>query len=96
MEFDAQPPMMTPYTSSEETAKTNRIATFTSARTQRSLNGITAQATMASTKDSIGARKKTNLSAPAGTTISLSTYFRKSAKLWSRPKAPTTFGPRRI
>ena len=87
--------MITPYTSSEETAKTNRIATFTSARTQPSLNGITAHATIARTKLSIGASMKTNRSAPAGTTISFSTYFRKSAKDCSTPKAPTTLGPLR-
>ena len=67
-----------------------------SASTQPCANGITAQASTASTKESIGARKNTALSAPAGTTISLTTYFSASATDCSRPKAPTTFGPRRI
>ena len=88
--------MITPYTSSEDTAKTNRIATLMSDRTHVSLNGITAQARIASTKLSIGARKNTGRSAPAGTTISLTTYFSASATDCSSPKAPTTFGPRRI
>jgi hypothetical protein len=60
------------------------------------LNGITAQATMASTKDSSGARKYTGRSTPAGTTTSLTTYFSASATDCSSPKGPTTFGPRRI
>ncbi len=42
---------------SEDTAKTNRIATLMSARTQPSAKGITAQASTASTNESIGARK---------------------------------------
>ena len=66
------------------------------ARTQPSSKGITAQARIASTKDSIGARKNTGRSTPAGTTISLTTYFSASATDCSRPKGPTTFGPRRI
>ena len=65
-------------------------------RIQPSLKGITAQAIIAMTKEIIGARKKTPLSAPAGTTTSFTIYLRKSAKLCSRPKTPTTLGPRRI
>ncbi len=64
--------------------------------TQPSLNGITDHAMTASTKEIIGARKKTKRSAPAGTTTSLTIYLMKSANDWSRPKAPTTFGPLRI
>ena len=64
--------------------------------TQPSLNGITAHVMTASTKAIIGARKNTNLSAPAGTTISLTMYFRKSANDCSNPKGPTMFGPLRI
>ena len=74
----------------------NRIPTFMSEITQPSAKGITAQVITGRTKAIIGARKNTALSAPAGTTISLTMYFRKSAKLCSRPKAPTTFGPLRI
>ena len=65
-------------------------------RTQPSLNGITAQAIKDITRVTIGAIKNTALSAPAGTIISLTMYLPKSAKLCSRPKAPTTLGPRRI
>ena len=74
----------------------NRIPTFMSEITQPSFHGITAQVISDSTKVIIGARKNTVLSAPAGTTISLTMYFRKSAKLCRRPQGPTTFGPRRI
>ena len=35
------------------------------------------------------------MSAPDGMTISLTTYLIMSAKLWSSPQGPTTFGPRR-
>jgi hypothetical protein len=72
------------------------MATLISARTQVSLNGMTAQAIIASTKDVIGASMKTGRSAPAGITTSLTTYFSASATVCSSPKAPTTFGPRRI
>jgi len=64
--------------------------------TQPSLNGITAQAISAMTSVTIGAIRNTARSAPAGKITSLTMYFRKSAKLCSRPKAPTTLGPRRI
>ncbi len=74
----------------------NRIPTFMSEITQPGAHGITAQTITGSTKLTIGARKNTALSAPAGTTISLTMYFRKSAKLCSSPKGPTTFGPLRI
>ncbi len=72
------------------------MATLISASTQVSLNGITAQAIIASTKLIIGASMNTVRSAPAGITISLTTYFSASATVCSRPKTPTTFGPRRI
>ena len=73
----------------------NRIPTFMSEITQPGAQGITAQTITGSTKEIIGASKNTALSAPAGTTISLTMYFRKSAKLCSSPHGPTTFGPRR-
>ena len=73
-----------------------RMATLMSAMTQPSAKGITAQATMASTRDSIGARKNTGRSTPAGMTISFSTYFSASATDCRMPQGPTTFGPRRI
>ena len=96
LEFEAQPPMMTPYTSRLETAKMNSTPTLMLAITQPSENGITTNANIASVIDRNGARKNTNLSAPAGTMISLSTYFSASATDCSRPHGPTTFGPRRI
>ena len=61
--------------------------------TQPGAQGITAQTIIGSTKLIIGARRNTALSAPAGTTISLTMYLRKSAKLCSSPQGPTTFGP---
>ena len=44
----------------------------------------------------IGASRKMPLLAPAGMIGSLNTNFSRSAKDCSRPKGPTTFGPRRI
>src|SRR5665213_164281 len=64
--------------------------------TQPGASGITAQAPKARVKLTRGASRKTTLSAPAGTTISLRTNFRKSAKDCKRPKGPTTLGPLRI
>ncbi len=74
----------------------NRIPTFMSEITQPGAQGITTQTIAGSTKLTIGASRNTVLSAPAGMTISLTMYFRKSAKLCSSPHGPTTFGPRRI
>ena len=88
--------MITPYTSSEEAAKTNSTATLISAKIQPGLKGKTAQAKIASTKDNSGAKKNTGRSTPAGTTISLTTYFSASATVCSKPNGPTTLGPRRI
>jgi hypothetical protein len=56
-----------------------------SASTQVSLKGITAQAIIASTKDSIGASMKTARSAPAGITISFTTYLSASATVCRSP-----------
>jgi hypothetical protein len=60
-----------------------------------SFNGITAQAASARTEATSGASRKTPLSAPAGINGSLSTNFSRSANDCSRPKGPTTLGPRR-
>ena len=67
-----------------------------SARTQPRSKGITAQATSASIKVSIGARRKTTRLAPAGMIVSLVSSFSPSAIGWNKPKGPTTFGPLRI
>ena len=67
-----------------------------SATTQPAATGMTAQADSASVVVTSGASRKTPLLAPDGTTGSLSTNLRRSAKDWSRPQGPTTFGPRRI
>ena len=88
--------MMIAYTCIDEMAKTNRIPTFMSEITQPGAQGITAQTITGSTKEIIGASMKTALSAPAGTTISFTMYFRKSANDCKSPNGPTTFGPRRI
>ncbi len=64
--------------------------------TQPGARGITAQPTTARAKVTSGASRKTNLSAPEGTVISLRMNFRRSAKDCSRPNGPTTLGPLRI
>ena len=64
--------------------------------TQPGATGIAAQPMKASTKLSMGARRKTNLSAPAGMQISFSANLPKSAKDCISPKGPTTLGPLRI
>ena len=74
----------------------NRIPTFMSEITHPGAQGITAQTITGSTKEIIGASRNTVLSAPEGMTISLTMYFRKSAKDCNSPHGPTTFGPRRI
>ena len=71
------------------------MATLIFESCQPSFNGTTAQAKIAITKETTGAKKKTNLSDPAGTTISLKTNFNMSAPDCKSPNAPTTFGPRR-
>ena len=87
--------MMIAYTCSDEIAKMNRIPTFMSEITHPGAQGITAQTITGSTKETIGARKNTALSAPDGMTISLTMYFSMSAKHCKSPHGPTTFGPRR-
>ncbi len=72
------------------------MPTLMSAITQPLSIGITAQAAKASVALTSGARMKTTLLAPAGMITSLMRYLPRSAKLCSRPKMPTTFGPRRI
>jgi hypothetical protein len=94
--LEAHPPIITPYTSNPATANINRMPTFKSVNTQPLLNGITDHATKDKTKVTSGAKIKTTLSEPAGMTISLKTYFRKSANDCKSPKTPTTFGPFRI
>ena len=74
----------------------NSTPTLRFAITQPGAKGMATQANSASIMLRKGARKKTNLSAPEGTTISLSTYLIASAKVCSRPQGPTTLGPRRI
>ena len=71
----------------------NRIPTFMSEITQPGAQGITAQTITGSTKEIIGASKNTRLSAPAGTTISLTMYFRKSAKRLHQAPGPDHVRP---
>ena len=66
-----------------------------SAIAQPSVTGMTAQAASASVPVTSGASRNTPLLAPAGMTGSLKTNFSRSAKDCSRPKGPTTLGPRR-
>jgi len=65
------------------------------ATAQPELTGITAQAAMASVPVTSGASRNTPLLALSGMIGSFSANLVKSAKLCSRPKGPTTFGPRR-
>src|ERR1700721_1717158 len=64
--------------------------------TQPRFIGMTAQAASASTQLTSGASRNTPLLAPEGMIGSFSTNFKRSAKDCSRPKGPTTLGPRRI
>ena len=57
------------------------MPTLMSAITQPGAKGIATKASSASIIDRNGARKNTNLSAPAGTTISLTTNFSASANV---------------
>ncbi len=66
-----------------------------SAATQPSSSGTTAQPAKASVAVTSGARMKITLFAPAGTMTSLNRNLKASAMVWSNPKGPTTFGPRR-
>ena len=72
------------------------MPTLISAIAQPSFTGITAQASMASMKVSIGANRNRSLLAPVGTMVSLSSILSASAKGCSKPNGPTTLGPRRI
>ena len=72
------------------------MPTLISAIAQPSFTGITAQASIASMKVSIGANRNSTLFAPVGTMVSLSSIFSASAKGCSKPNGPTTLGPRRI
>ena len=71
------------------------MPTLMSAIAQPSFTGITAQASMASMKVSMGANMKRSRFAPEGTMVSFITALIASAKGWSSPNGPTTFGPRR-
>jgi len=73
-----------------------KIATFTSAKTDISCKGITAQAKTANKKVLIGANVKIKELAGLGTTVSLANNFIASAKACKEPYSPTTFGPRRL
>jgi hypothetical protein len=71
------------------------MPTLMSAIAQPSFTGITAQASMASMKVSMGANMKRSRFAPEGTIVSFITALIASAKGWNSPNGPTTFGPRR-
>ena len=58
-------------------------------------NGITAQATSARVKVSIGATRNTTRLAPLGMIVSFISSLSPSANGCSRPNGPTTFGPLR-
>ena len=66
-----------------------------SAITTPGSNGITAQATSAKVKVTIGAAMKTTRLAPLGMMVSLTSIFSPSAIGCSSPNGPTTFGPLR-
>ena len=62
---------------------------------QPSFTGITAHATIASRKVSIGAIRNSNRFEPVGMMVSFITILMASANGWNRPNGPTTFGPLR-
>jgi len=66
-----------------------------SAPTQPSFTGMTAQASIASEKVSIGAIRNRNRFDPVGMMVSFISIFSASANGCSKPNGPTTFGPRR-
>src|SRR5258708_5291519 len=70
------------------------MPTLMSASTMPLSKGITAQATRLSTKVSIGAMTKTTRLAPLGMMVSLCSRLMPAAIGRSRPKGPTTLGPR--
>src|SRR6185312_4441094 len=72
------------------------MPTLIGATIQPGASGIAAQAPSARVTLISGASRNTNLSAPAGTIISFSRNFPKSANDCSSPNGPTTFGPLRI
>src|SRR5262249_10168116 len=90
---EAQPPMMMPYTPSEEIAKMYSTPTLMSAITHRAFTGMTAQAESESTHVTKSANRNTPLLATAGVTGSFRKNLSKSANDGSRPQGPTTFGP---
>ena len=65
------------------------------ASTEKLLNGITAHAISATVKVMTGATRNSVRFAAAGMIVSCRKTLRPSAKLCSRPKGPTTLGPRR-
>ena len=66
-----------------------------SAIAQPLATGITAQATIARMKVSIGAQMNSTRLAPEGMIVSFISILPASAKAWNRPNGPTTLGPLR-
>ena len=71
------------------------MPTLMSAIAQPSFTGITAQASIARAKVSIGAIRNRRRFDPDGMIVSFIIIFSASAKGCSRPNGPTTFGPLR-
>ncbi len=96
LEFDAQPAMMTPYTSSEVMAIRNSRPALMLARATSGPKGTTAQAASAGMMVMMGPSTNRPLLAAVGMMISLVSSLSASAIGCNRPKGPTRFGPRRI
>ncbi len=72
--------MIMPYTSSDETARTNKIPILMLATAQFSFTGMTTQAASAKVTETSGAKRKTAFEEPEGITGSFNTNFNRSAK----------------
>ena len=95
-EFEAQPPMMMPYTPIEVSASSTSRPALTLASTTPSSNGMTAQAASAGASASSGASRYRKPLALVGTTSSLNSILKTSAKAWMKPmpmKPPMNCGP---
>ena len=95
LELLDQPDIIIPYTPKEEIANKYKTPTFKSAYTTPSFNGIIDHEISASKKVKTGAITKMFKFALEGNIVSLTKSFKPSAKGWSKPNRPTTFGPLR-
>ena len=88
-----QPDIKMAYTPIEDTANKYNIPMLISAITDPVSYGITAHDNKDSIKLNIGANIYIAKLACVGNIVSLANNFTPSAKGWSKPNTPTTFGP---